>query len=81
MENPFLIGKRIYLRALEETDAPCYVRWMNDPEVNRTLAGGVFPLNLPKELEYIRKVCADESGLNLAMVLKDGDRVSFHDQG
>jgi RimJ/RimL family protein N-acetyltransferase len=73
VQNPFLIGKRLYLRALEEADAPSYVRWMNDPEVNRTLAGGAFPLNLPKELDYIRKACADESGLNLAIILKDGD--------
>jgi RimJ/RimL family protein N-acetyltransferase len=74
MQNPFLVGKHLYLRALEETDAPRYVRWMNDPEVTRTLACGVFPLNLPSEVEYIRKVCADQNGLNLAILLKNGDR-------
>ncbi len=74
MQNPFLIGEQVYFRALEEADATNYVRWLNDPEVNRTLAAGNFPLNIPREQEYIRKLYTDQNGLNLAMVLKDGDR-------
>ena len=74
MQNPFLIGEQVYFRALEETDAPNYVRWLNDPEINRTLAAGNFPLNLPREQEYIRKLYTDQNGLNLAMALKEDDR-------
>ncbi len=74
MQNPFLMGEQIYLRALEEADAPHYVRWLNDTEVNRTLMAGSFPLNLLKEQEYIRKLYTDQRGLNLAIILKDGDR-------
>lgn len=74
MQNPFLVGEQTYLRALEEADAPNYVRWLNDQEVNRTLAPGNFPLNLPKEQEYIRKAYADQNGLTLAIILKDGNR-------
>lgn len=73
MQNPFLIGEQIYLRAVEETDAPDYVRWLNDPEVNRYLEMGRFPLNLLREQEYVRKLYTDQKNLSLAIVLKDGD--------
>jgi len=38
MANPFLIGARLYLRPLEESDIPTCLRWINDPEVTRTLS-------------------------------------------
>ncbi len=37
MKNPFLIGEKIYLRPLECEDAPLFVSWLNDAEVNRIL--------------------------------------------
>ena len=74
MQNPFLIGEQVYFRALEEADAPCPVQWLNDPEVNRTLMVGNFPLNLLREQDFIRKLYTDQKSLILAIVLKDGDR-------
>ncbi len=74
MQNPFLIGEQVYLRPLEEADVPICVRWLNDPEVNRTLMAGRFPLNLLREREYIQKLYKDQENLILAIILKDGDR-------
>ena len=74
MENPFIIGENLYLRPLEEADAPMYVRWLNDPEVSRYLEMGRFPLNLLRERDYIQGLYADQSNMNLAIVLKDDDR-------
>ena len=73
MQNPFLIGERIYLRPIEEADASNYVRWLNDAEVSRYLAAS-FPLNLFREQEYVRNLYTDRNGLNLALSLQDGDR-------
>ena len=74
MQNPFIIGENLYLRPLEEADAPVYVRWLNDPEVSRYLEMGQFPLNLMREQDYIRNLYADQSNMNLGIVLKDDDR-------
>jgi RimJ/RimL family protein N-acetyltransferase len=37
MHNPFLIGERIYLRALQHSDAALVATFFNDEEVNRWL--------------------------------------------
>lgn len=37
MKNPYRVGDEVYLRPLERDDAPALVRWLNDPEVSRTL--------------------------------------------
>ena len=37
VQNPFLIGSKIYLRPLDLADAPILTTWMNDPEVTKYL--------------------------------------------
>ena len=45
MKKPFLIGKKCYLRPLEEADVNDeYARWFNDPAVTRFLGMGKFPI-------------------------------------
>ncbi|HID10746.1 MAG TPA: N-acetyltransferase, partial [Candidatus Latescibacteria bacterium] len=55
MENPFLIGERLYLRPLEMEDVSTCLRWINDPEVTRTLAM-YRPLNEPREREWFERL-------------------------
>lgn len=44
MKTPFIIGDRIYLRPLEREDLnEKYLKWLNDPDVNRYLESGLFP--------------------------------------
>jgi len=44
MQQPFLIGQKLYLRPLEESDT-CgeYLKWLNDAEVTRFMETGKFP--------------------------------------
>ena len=37
MQNPFRIGTRVYLRAVEKADAGLVARWANDERVTRTV--------------------------------------------
>jgi hypothetical protein len=37
MEGAYRIGRRVYLRPPEPGDVPAMVRWMNHPDVTRTL--------------------------------------------
>ena len=43
MRNPFLVGKRVYLRAIEEADAATSYEWISDPEVRVHLASRSRP--------------------------------------
>lgn len=74
MINPFLIGDRIYLRPLdEEADLDRCLGWINDPEVLTTL-GRRHPMGRAAEREWLQEQYKSEEHLNLAIVLKDGDR-------
>jgi len=74
VDNPFLIGDRIYLRPLDaETDLDRCLRWINDPEVLATL-GRRKPVGRVSEREWLEEQYKSDEQMNLAIVLKDGDR-------
>jgi len=73
MECPFLIGERLYLRPLEESDLDRCLQWINDPELLSTL-GRRFPMNRAREREWLEGHYKRETGLALAIALKDGER-------
>lgn len=49
---PFLVGKRLYLRAPEPQDAPFFQRAISDPQTRKWLQSP-FPLSLRQEQELI----------------------------
>lgn len=73
MKNPFLIGERLYLRPLEESDIPTCLRWINDPEVTRTLAT-YRPWNELREREWFQGNYKDDREIVLAITLKENDK-------
>lgn len=74
-KTAFLIGARLYLRALAENDADgSYPGWFNDGEVCQGNSHHVFPYTRAAALEYIRHASQTRDSLILAIVLKDGDR-------
>lgn len=75
MKNPFLIGTKIYFRALEPDDAPLLVAWVNDPEVTRTLELFYRPRNLQAEREFIESVNKSAQDVVFAIVVKETDAV------
>ena len=74
MQNPFIVGDRIYLRPLEVEDADAFVSWLSDEEVRKYL-GGTTPFNRIREREYIEGLYKDDRNINLGIVLKDGDEL------
>ncbi len=50
----FLAGKKVYLAPHRLDDAEKYMRWINDPEVNRYLENR-YMFNMENELEFLRK--------------------------
>jgi ribosomal-protein-alanine N-acetyltransferase len=77
MKNPFLIGKKIYLRGLSESDLDpngAYFQWLNDPEVSEQNSHGRFPNSQAKARKYFDRVSRSDSIIVLAIVAKDGDQ-------
>jgi RimJ/RimL family protein N-acetyltransferase len=73
MINPFLIGKLVYLRPLERSDAPLLVEWVNDPEVTKTIL--MFEAkNLQQEEQFIDQANGPD-GLGLGIVIKENDKL------
>lgn len=75
MNNPFLAGERIYLRALEpaDVDGP-YGKWLNDEEICLNNSHHYFPKSRENLLEYVKTAYTSDDKLPLAIVLKDRDR-------
>jgi RimJ/RimL family protein N-acetyltransferase len=74
MQNPFLIGPRLYLRPLEKADAPLCARFMNDPDVRRTLKRN-WPLSVAEEENWVANVANARENVVLGICLRDGDRL------
>ncbi|MHC1781530.1 MAG: GNAT family N-acetyltransferase [Anaerolineaceae bacterium] len=77
-------GKRIRLRALEKSDLPAAVAWLNDPEVTENLLTDT-PLSLEMEEIWYRKMLenpVEEHVLAIEMKTQDGWRLigttAFH---
>ena len=75
MQAPFLIGDKVYLRAIEVEAAPHFVEWLNDPEVRCYLARNFPPLNLRREREWIENLYKDQNRVTFGIVLKESDKL------
>jgi hypothetical protein len=71
VQAPFLIGPRVYLRAVEARDAPLLTAWMNDPEVTRFVLSGALPLNEAKEAGFIERMYTSTTDVVLLVCLRD----------
>ena len=81
MNNPFLIGDKVYLRALERSDAPVVLPWFNDSDILR-FTRRYRPMNAQAEERYIEQVTQSEENVVLLVVRREDDRpigvTSFH---
>lgn len=73
MQNPFLIGSKVYLRPLDLADAPILTTWMNDPEVTRYLLAH-RPLMLLAEEAFLRKMSESERDMALGIVVREPEQ-------
>jgi len=74
VHRPFLVGDRLYLRPLDvETDLDRCLDWINDPELQARI-GRRHPMSKKLEQEWFERQYKSEDHINLAIVLKDGDR-------
>jgi len=69
MQNPFIVGAKVYLRPLEEGDAATCWTWLNDPDVRRTLALRAGPNTEAMSREWIRALdCRRDQGFAIGLI-------------
>ena len=71
MNNPFIIGDRIYLRAVVEEDLSYYFDWLNDQETTRYMQRGIYPNNMDEMREYMKSMQRSKDGMHLAIIRKE----------
>lgn len=75
MRREFLVGQRLYLRQLDESDVgEDYVAWLNDAEVTRYMVTGKFPSTpeaIRKYLDHFRNSTTD---LAFAIIDRETDQ-------
>ena len=68
---------RVFLRAVEERDIDCRVRWLNDPVVNRTLNFDLPVSHLSTKL-WLQRAAVDASRRDFTVCLKsDGTQIGY----
>lgn len=75
MGNPFIIGKRIYLRAFERTDIKTCCRWINNPKIAPFIYSGSFPYNEDRETKWFENLYKNNDKLDLGICLVEDDRL------
>jgi [ribosomal protein S5]-alanine N-acetyltransferase len=73
MQNPFLIGAKVYLRPLDLEDVDTLTTWLNDPEVTRTMLI-YHPLTRMAEEAFLRKISESESDVVLGIMVRETEQ-------
>lgn len=75
MHHPFLIGKKIYLRGLEEKDlAGDYFQWFNDIETCRYNSHATFPNSEKRMHDYFNYVQGSKDIVVFAIIDRKSDK-------
>jgi RimJ/RimL family protein N-acetyltransferase len=74
MQNPFIVGERIYLRPLEPAqDNHLYSIWMNDEEIRRYFS--IYPTSDFRGKERLEQLYKDGKHIIFGVALKENNRL------
>jgi RimJ/RimL family protein N-acetyltransferase len=73
MENPFLIGKKIYLRAAQENDAEIISVSENHPDARASLYYAI-PTNIEEHIDRIKQRQKDHSTIYFTICKKENNK-------
>ena len=74
MQNPFLVGERLYLRPLEPSqDNHLYSTWMNDEEIRRYFS--IYPTSDSRGKERLEQLYRDGKHIIFGVALNSDNRL------
>jgi len=74
LQNPFIVGERIYLRPLEPAqDSHLYSTWRNDEEVRRYFS--IYPTNDSRSKERLELLYKDGKHIIFGVALNENNRL------
>ncbi|GER84659.1 MAG: GNAT family N-acetyltransferase [Thermogemmatispora sp.] len=74
LQNPFLVGERVYLRPLEPTqDNHLYATWLNDEEIRRYFS--IYPTSDSRAKERLEQLYRDGKHIIFGVALKSNNRL------
>jgi RimJ/RimL family protein N-acetyltransferase len=74
MQNAFLIGERIYLRAVTEEDLANYFSWLNDQETTRWMQRGIYPNTMEDMKSYYSSM---QQGGNMLLAIMSTEEIPY----
>lgn len=66
-----IIGKKVYLRAMEPGDMECYWDMINDPDISSMVVGWSFPVSKQEQLEWYDHAVRDKGNKRFTIVMKN----------
>ncbi|WP_376796488.1 GNAT family N-acetyltransferase [Thermogemmatispora sp.] len=74
LQNPFIVGERVYLRPLEPTqDNHLYATWLNDEEIRRYFS--IYPTSDARAKERLEQLYRDGKHIIFGVALKSNNRL------
>ncbi|MBS5335295.1 MAG: GNAT family protein [Anaerovoracaceae bacterium] len=70
-----IIGKKIYLRAMELSDMELYRSDVNKPETEHALGGWSFPISSVQQAAWFENAVKDRNNLRLTIVSIENDEI------
>lgn len=70
-----VVGKKIYLRAMELEDMELFREMTNDPSMERKIVGWSFPVSKMQQMKWYESSVSNKSGIRLSIVHKDNDKL------
>jgi RimJ/RimL family protein N-acetyltransferase len=74
MNDPFMVGKHVYVRGLLRSDLPALVAWINDAEVTHLLFSGERPAVPERLTEQWEAELRSGNNIAFAACLRENDR-------
>ena len=71
MKDPFIVGKKIYLRAHRKEDLEKWCQWRNDREVTKWMYAGTLPNTIELQDEFFHKVIHSENQDHLQLAIAE----------
>lgn len=66
--QPFIEGRKVYLRALSSKDIPLWYDWFNNHEVTTHMNKGIFPNTQEAQQEFFNSISNSKADLQLGIV-------------